>query len=109
MYWETMPGWFWAMYYGFLTITFFMAVIRIGRKRKFVMEILVLILVFAIPVVGLLNSATSVRLVEQNEFEFFLLQLQQGTFWTFFSIAGYCVILLWWARLLMEKRVASSV
>ncbi|AJD89727.1 hypothetical protein JMA_04100 [Jeotgalibacillus malaysiensis] len=104
MYWETMPGWFWAIYYGFLAVTFLTAVIRIGRKRKFVMEILVLILVFSIPVVGFLNSAESIRLVEQNEVEFFLSQLQHGAFWTIFSVVGYCLMLVWWIGLLVEKR-----
>lgn len=108
MYWETMPGWFWVIYYGFLAVTFLTAVIRITRRRKFLIDMPVLILVFAIPVVGLLNSADSIRFVEQNEVEFFLSQLQQGTFWTIFSVVGYCVILIWWIRVLMEKRVVST-
>ncbi|TFE02342.1 hypothetical protein [Jeotgalibacillus salarius] len=103
MYWETLPGWFWVIYYGFLAVTFFTAVIRIGRRKKFVMEILVLLLVVAIPVVGLLFSADSIRFAEQNEFEFFLSQLQQGAVWAIFIIVGYCVILTWWGSLWVKK------
>ncbi|MFB1082628.1 hypothetical protein [Jeotgalibacillus sp. JSM ZJ347] len=107
MYWETMPNWFWMIYSGFLAVTFITALIRIGRREKFVMEIFVLVLVLLIPVISILSSATSIRLIEQNEYEFFLSQLQQGALWTIFSVAGYSLILMWWIRLLLEKRVAS--
>lgn len=107
MYWETMPGWFWVIYYGFLAVTFLTAVIRITQKRKFLIEIPLLILVVTIPVVGLLNSADSIRLVEQNEVGFFLSQLNQGAAWTIFSVVGYCVILVWWIGLFVEKRKVS--
>lgn len=107
MYWETMPDWFWMIYNGFLAVTFITALVRIGRRKKLVMEIFVLGLVVLIPVIGILNSATSIRLIEQNEYDFFLSQLQQGALWTIFSVAGYGVILIWWLRLLLEKRVVS--
>ncbi|WP_041121614.1 hypothetical protein [Jeotgalibacillus alimentarius] len=104
MYWETLPIWFWGIYYSFLTIIFITAVVRLARKKKFIIEILVLFFVFAIPIVGFLFSFDSNRPIEQNEFEFFLAQLQTGAAWTIFSVAGYCMLLGWWIKVLTEKR-----
>lgn len=94
MNWETLPGWFWGIYYLFLFITFYIAMWSITRKKMIRLSLLTIIFVLTIPLVTVVNSIGRPR--GANEFEFIIMELQQGAWWAMFAVAGHLFLLVWW-------------
>ncbi|WP_260412590.1 hypothetical protein [Alkalihalobacillus sp. TS-13] len=87
MNWETLPGWFWTIYYIFLLTTLGLAIFRVIKQKSKFFPLLVIVISLTTPCVTLINSIGRAR--GRNEFEHFLNQLQGGTFWSLFTILGH--------------------
>nr|WP_066299183.1 hypothetical protein [Bacillus sp. FJAT-29937] len=100
MYWETLPDWFWIIYYLFLLLTLIVAIYRIKLMK--ISSALTIIFVVTVPIVGLINSIG--RGIGLNEYEFFTIELQKGSIWTIYSILGYLFILVWWIKFFFQNK-----
>jgi hypothetical protein len=94
MYWETLPDWFWFVYYLFFFTSFGTALSCLVKRRRISFAFLVFILVFTIPVLGLLNGIE--RGPDLNEAEHLLQSLLKGEIWSIYIAAGYVALLIWW-------------
>ncbi len=102
MQWETLPGWFWEIYYLFFLITAGTAVFRLARSKSRRMSVAAMLLALVIPLVSLWNSIG--RAEGTNEYEHFVMELLQGSLWALFVFAGYVFLFAWWAMLLRNKK-----
>ncbi|EST54883.1 hypothetical protein T458_10225 [Brevibacillus panacihumi W25] len=94
MYWETLPNWFWIMYYLFLLATIGTAFYCFVQHTLRGLSIIAIVLSVIIPITGIINSIG--RLEGLNEFEHFVVQLQQGFIWPILTMLGYLYLLVWW-------------
>jgi hypothetical protein len=101
MYWETLPNWFWALYYLFLLITLGATILSILKRKLIGLSILAMMISVTVPIISLLSSTD--RAEGMNEFEHFLGQLQQGAIWSVLVVFGYLFLLVWWALFLFKK------
>jgi hypothetical protein len=69
MYWETLPNWFWVLYYLFLLSTLGTAIYSIVKKKGKILPFLTIVFTVTIPIVAFINSIG--RAEEMNEFEQF--------------------------------------
>lgn len=99
---ETLPNWFWIIYYLFLLTTLGVAIFSVIRKKVKFMSVIVILFVVAIPIVTFLNGIG--REVEQNEFEYLVSQLNQGALWSIFTIIGYIFIFVWWILIFIKSK-----
>lgn len=91
---ETLPGWFWIIYYLFLFITLGASVFSLIRKIHIKITIITIIFVITIPIVSLINSIG--RNEGLNEFNHLFNQIQQGTLWSIYVVIGYLFLFIWW-------------
>ncbi|SES18716.1 hypothetical protein SAMN04487944_12274 [Gracilibacillus ureilyticus] len=105
MYGETLPNWFWAIYYLFLLTTFVSAIISITKKKRIYRSILAILFAVIIPVVSVINSVD--RAENMNEFEHLVSQFQNGAIWSVFTIIGYLFLIVWWMT--FNRRKAESL
>ncbi|KIL46411.1 hypothetical protein [Jeotgalibacillus campisalis] len=91
---ETLPIWFWLIYYLFIAATAASAIFSIVHKRNRVMAFLILFLSFLIPVAGLVNGIA--RPEGQNEYDHWFSAFQEGEAWALFVVAGHALQLVWW-------------
>ncbi|WP_068794291.1 hypothetical protein [Brevibacillus laterosporus] len=98
---ETLPNWFWIIYYLFLLATLKTALFSIVKKQVLrIVSSFTIIFVCTIPFIGLIHSIE--RQDGLNEFEYFRGQLQQGEMWTIYSIVGYVYLLVWWGLVIRK-------
>ncbi|HZG15393.1 MAG TPA: hypothetical protein VE710_10260 [Candidatus Bathyarchaeia archaeon] len=104
MYWETLPKWFWAIYYLFLATTFGTAIFSLIKMKMKMKSLSIVAIAFTVtvPIISLINSIG--RSEGMNEFEHFVSQLQQGSFWTIFAITGYLYVIVWWALFFRKSK-----
>jgi len=102
LYWETLPTWIWIIYYSVFLLTFILAIFSIKKKKLRVMSFLAILFIISIPIISLLYTASSDRQLHLNEYEFFIIQLQQGVCWAIYVLIGYIVLLSWWFLFLMK-------
>jgi hypothetical protein len=102
MYWETLPGWFWAIYYSILFSSMAAAVYCIVKKQLKIPSVILFFFVLSVPIASMAASTERGRGI--NEMEYFIGQLQQGAGWTLFSLAGYLYLMLWWFLFFFRKR-----
>ncbi|MDG5470538.1 hypothetical protein P6709_02185 [Jeotgalibacillus sp. ET6] len=103
MYWETLPAWFWTIYYLIFSLTFIFAAICLYKKRMIIHSLIAVLFIITIPIVGFINSSTSDRPLDMNELEFWFEQLQQGEIWAIYSLLGYIFLVFWWIFLLTRR------
>ncbi len=106
MVWETLPRWFWIIYFLFLLITLGVAVYSLLKRKLFVMSSFTIMFVITIPVISFINSIE--RHDGLNELDYFIEQLQQGETWTIYSSIGYIYLLIWWGLFIIKKRTTYS-
>lgn len=94
MQWETLPNWFWVLYYLFLLATLGTAIYSIVKKKGKILSFVTLTFSVILPIIALINSIG--RADGMNEFEHLISQLQQGAIWSIFTIVGYLFLLVWW-------------
>ncbi|WLR42757.1 hypothetical protein LC087_00465 [Bacillus carboniphilus] len=99
--WETLPKWFWVIYYLFLLTTlgtaFFTLGIRKIKSLSFILSglsVIAILFTLIIPIISLIASIG--RKEGMNEFEHLVSQLQQGAAWSIFVTIGYLFLLFWW-------------
>ncbi|WP_054704299.1 hypothetical protein [Bacillus sp. JCM 19041] len=102
MYWETLPGWVWLIYYLVIIVTFVMAIRSILRNKMRRLSFAVVLFSISVPILLFINSIE--RDKEMTEFDHFVAELQAGTLWTILSMLGYGVILVWWLLLPFVRR-----
>ncbi|MFZ3591256.1 hypothetical protein ACOI1C_18940 [Bacillus sp. DJP31] len=108
MYWETLPTWFWIIYYLCLLTSLGTAIFSVIRKKIIGLSIIAIFLTMTVPLISFLNSMG--RAEGLNEFEHLVNHLQQGSVWSFYTILGYVYLLIWWVLLLNKsKNVAPLV
>jgi len=102
MYWETLPKWYWAIYYLFLTATFGTAIFSVIKMKMKSVSIIAITFTITVPIICLLKSIG--RAEGMNEFEHFVSQLQQGSVWTIFAITGYLYLIAWWTLFFLKRK-----
>ncbi|MEF7565493.1 hypothetical protein V4V35_21065 [Bacillus infantis] len=106
MYWETMPGWFWAIYYSILFSSMVAAVYCIMKEQLKIPSVILIFFVLSVPIASM--AASTERRPGINEMEYFIGQLQQGIGWTLFSLAGYLLFDAVVVPFLFQKEVSSQ-
>lgn len=91
---ETLPTWFWIIYYLFLFITLGTVIFSLILKRIIRMSFVAIVFVITVPMMSLLNSIG--REEGLNEVEFLLSQLQQGSIWSIYAVVCYLFLVVWW-------------
>jgi hypothetical protein len=99
---ETLPHWFWLLYYSLMILTIASAFFSIIKQRGRWWALLTIFVTLSIPVVGLLNGIY--REQNQNELEQWLSHLGTGELWALYLLFGYIYVIVWWG-LLIRKRV----
>ncbi|MDQ0226119.1 hypothetical protein [Metabacillus niabensis] len=99
---ETLPNWFWAIYYFILITTLAAGIYSIFRNKIRALSVLTIIFSLTVPIISFFNSIG--RGEGMNEFEHFISQLQQGTLWSIYTIIGYIFIVVWWVLFLVKGR-----
>ncbi|MFC4323093.1 hypothetical protein [Litchfieldia salsa] len=107
MYFETLPSWFWVIYYLFLLTTLGSAIFCIVKKTMRSLSFLSIVFSITVPIVSMLNSIE--RANEANEFEHLISQLQLGAVWSIFTIAGYLYLVVWWILFFFKRRSKNRV
>lgn len=99
---ETLPNWFWTIYYLFLLVTLGTALLSVIKRKMSRLSFIAIVLTLAIPLVSLINSIG--RPEEMNEFEYLVSQLQQGAIWSVFVMVGYLFLIIWWGLFLFKSK-----
>ena len=99
---ETLPNWFWTIYYLFLLVTLGTALLSVIKRKMSRLSFIAIVLTLAIPLVSLINSIG--RPEEINEFEYLVSQLQQGAIWSVFIMVGYLFLIVWWGLFLFKSK-----
>ena len=99
---ETLPNWFWTIYYLFLLVTLGTALLSVIKRKMSRLSFIAIVLTLAIPLVSLINSIG--RPKEMNEFEYLVSQLQQGAIWSVFIMVGYLFLIVWWGLFLFKSK-----
>jgi hypothetical protein len=108
MYWETLPNWFWGIYYLFFLITLGVAIHSISKNKLISISIITICVSISVPIVCLINSIG--RAYGLNEFEHFITQIKQGSIWSIFVTIGFIYLLIWWVVILIElKRIDGEI
>ncbi|UFT98373.1 hypothetical protein KO561_14355 [Radiobacillus kanasensis] len=98
VYWESIAGWIWIIYYLFLFVTFVVATAHLYKKKQLVLPIVAICFTVFVPIISLINSIE--RPINTNEWEHFMSQVQQGSFWSLFALMGYLFLVFWWTLVL---------
>ncbi|MBD8069736.1 hypothetical protein [Bacillus sp. PS06] len=102
MYGETLPAWFWVIYYLLLVTTIGTAIFSFAKVKSKILSVLAIVIALTIPIVSIVNGIS--RAEEMNEFEHLVSQLQQGASWSVFTIIGYLFLLVWWVLFFYKSR-----
>ncbi|GAY76742.1 hypothetical protein [Sporolactobacillus inulinus] len=103
--WETLPDWFWAIYYFLFVASIVMAIVCFLRNRRRGLASVAFMFALTIPVVSVLGSIG--RANGRNEFEHLYSQLLHGAVWAYYVTIGYVFLIAWWillAKSIMKKR-----
>ncbi|MFP7237255.1 hypothetical protein [Bacillus altitudinis] len=99
---ETLPDWFWALYYLFFLATLGTAIFSVVKNKHRGLSILTIGFTVTIPIISLINSIG--RVEGMNEFEHLFSQLRQGAVWAIFTVIGYIFLLVWWVLILFKSK-----
>ncbi|MGE7921135.1 hypothetical protein ACQKM9_19665 [Viridibacillus sp. NPDC093762] len=102
MYWESLPKWFWIIYYLFLITTFGTAIFNVIRMKMVSLSVITIVFAVSVPIISFANSIGREKGV--NEFEHLVTQLQQGSFWSIFVIIAFLYLLVWWVMYLIKNK-----
>ncbi|WP_328286236.1 hypothetical protein [Sporolactobacillus terrae] len=94
MDWETLPNWFWIIYYLTFVATLVAAIIGLFRHQFKLWSLGALVFTLTIPVVSVLGSIG--RANGRNEFEHLYSQLLHGAVWAYYVTIGYVFLIAWW-------------
>ncbi|MEE1130961.1 MAG: hypothetical protein UHX00_04935 [Caryophanon sp.] len=98
---ETLPGWFWILYYAFLLLTLLTAIICLVKWQRGAASAFVIILTLAIPIVTFVNAIG--RFEHMNEWQYFVHALSHGAIWATFVTISYGCLAVWWGSFFRQK------
>ena len=101
---ETLPGWFWFIYYLFLILTLITTSFGLIRKRNVPFSIINLFLVITVPIVALLNS---IGRTEGTELDYLISSISQWSLWAIFVLLGFLYMLFWWIQFFLRAKKTS--
>lgn len=104
---ETLPHWFWILYYGLLLLTIGSAFFSIKKQRDIWRAMITIFVTLSIPVVGFLNGIY--REGDQNEWEQWLSHLGTGELWALYLLFSYVYVIVWWVSLIRKRKNAGRV
>ncbi|MGR3764115.1 hypothetical protein [Rossellomorea sp. NS-SX7] len=107
MFGETLPAWFWAIYYLFFLTVLGASIFSVVKKKHKGMSWLAILFTITIPMVGFMNSIG--RAHEMNEFEHLISQLQEGAVWSYFTVLGDLFLVTWLGFLLFNRKNKRQV
>ncbi|KEK24293.1 hypothetical protein [Bacillus gaemokensis] len=107
MYWETLPNWFWAIYYSFLLTTLGTAIFCVIRKKMKSLSTLAICFAITVPIISLIHSIG--RAEGMDEFEHLINGLQQRSIWSIFATIGYLFLFVWWILFLLKSKNKNQV
>ena len=107
MFFESMPKWFWAIYYLFLISSLTIALIAFKQNNNKTFSILAILFAITIPLIGILNSIERTQGI--NEFEYLFIQLQKGSLWAIYSILGYLYLFIFYILTFVKSRKIKLV
>ncbi|MFC4024600.1 hypothetical protein ACFOUV_12415 [Oceanobacillus longus] len=91
---ETLPNWFWILYYIIIFLTLVSGIINWVRQIYSPLAAVTIILSLLLPLVGFLYSIGRPEGV--NEYEYVLAQFQTRNLWSVFIIFVHIYFILWW-------------
>ncbi|RAS76658.1 hypothetical protein [Priestia endophytica] len=94
MDWETLPNWFWFMYYLFLLLTLGTAILSMLKRKKVFLCLCTIVSTITFPIISLINTIG--RAASTNELEHLLAHLQHGEIWAWYVVGAYLLIFTWW-------------
>lgn len=106
MNWETLPLWFWGIYYLYLFTTFVVAIISVLKRDMIGFSIVAIVFTVSVPIISLINSIG--RTEGMNEFEHLVSQIKQGAIWSIYTIVGYLFVFVWWVLFLRKYRQVNN-
>jgi hypothetical protein len=104
---ETLPQWFWLLYYSLMLFTFVSAFFSIKKQQDIWRAMITIFVTLSIPVVGSVNGIY--RGENQNELEQWLSDLGKGELWALYLLFGYIYLIVWWGSLIRKRKNAGRV
>jgi hypothetical protein len=102
MAFETLPAWFWILYYIFFVITFIFSIYAIVRNRIRKWSFVTVIFVITIPILSVMFGMA--RSEGYNEFEYLWQELMRFQLWAVYVTIGYLYIVFWWILFLRNSK-----
>ncbi|MCA1055774.1 hypothetical protein LCM10_12325 [Rossellomorea aquimaris] len=100
---ETLPQWFWVIYYSFILLTIGGAIYSIKLKRHVWVPLFTILVALSIPVVGIINGIET-RMENQDELEQWIFHLKHGSSWAYYLLFGYLYLCGWWVSMVRSNR-----
>ena len=94
MMFETLPDWFWILYYLFIITTFVTSIYYAVRKRNKLFSIFTAIVTIITPFLSFLYAIG--RSDGLNEWEYIAIGLQEGSLWAITVTAAHLITIAWW-------------
>ncbi|MFS1511773.1 hypothetical protein VQL36_04950 [Chengkuizengella sp. SCS-71B] len=91
---ETLPSWFWLMYYLFLLVTIAVAIHSITKRKITILSIITIITTITLPPAFIIEAMG--RYPGLNEFEFLIIQLQEGYKSSAYVALCHLMLVVWW-------------
>jgi len=107
VFFESMPNWFWAIYYLFLISSLTIALIAFKQNNNKTFSILAILFAITIPLIGILNSIERTQGI--NEFEYLFIQLQKASLWAIYSVLGYLYLFIFCILTFVKSRKIKLV
>lgn len=92
---ESLPQWFWIVYYSLGLLTMAAAIFSIILKKGVWGSLAAILITMSLPIVGIVNGIEN-RVENQDELEQWLTHLGRGSVWAYYLLFGYLYLLVWW-------------
>lgn len=90
---ETLPGWFWLIYYLFLIGTLLCSSISIWKKKNVGLSVITIFITILTPILFL---PFSIGRTKGNEFDHLISKTLQADMFAIFCLLGFSLIIFWW-------------
>ncbi|MBO1510118.1 hypothetical protein [Metabacillus bambusae] len=103
---ETLPGWFWFIYYLFLIVTLFGSSISIWKKKNVGLSVFTVFITILTP---LLFLPFSIGRTRGNEFEHLISQTLQADMFAILCLLGFSLIIFWWVFFIITLKNPTKI
>lgn len=97
---ETLPYWFWIIYYMFIVVSVGVSIFAMYKKNHIVLSSINIFAVISFYFVGLIGN---IGRPEGTELDFFKQNLAEGKFWAIYIVICVFFVLFWWFKFLTNK------